>query len=173
MYGIMGERRLTEYELDHLPGYEGSRPVRVGNAASEQFQLDVYGELVAVAYLAATRLGHIDPRAWPRWRALVEHVETVWQTPDDGIWEARGGPKHYTYSKVMAWVVFDRAIRLAERLGLEAPMDRWAATRDEIHQEVCERGYDADRNTFTQTYGAPELDASTLDHPARGIPARR
>jgi GH15 family glucan-1,4-alpha-glucosidase len=169
MYGIAGERRLTEYELDHLPGYEGSRPVRVGNAASEQFQLDVYGELIAAAYVAATRLGRIDVEAWPRWRTLVAHVETVWQTPDDGIWEARGGPKHYTYSKVMAWVVFDRAIRLAERLGLEAPADRWAATRDAIHDEVCEHGYDAARKTFTQTYDAPELDASTLNIPLVGF----
>ncbi len=169
MYGIAGERRLTEYELDHLPGYEGARPVRVGNAASEQFQLDVYGELVAVSYLAATRLGHIDPRAWPRWHALVNYVETVWQTPDDGIWEARGGPKHYTYSKVMAWVVFDRAIRLAEHFGLDAPVARWTATRDAIHSEVCEHGYDAARNTFTQTYDAPELDASTLTIPLVGF----
>ncbi len=169
MYGIAGERRLTEYELDHLPGYEGARPVRVGNAASEQFQLDVYGELVAVSYLAATRLGHIDPRAWPRWRALVGYVESVWQTPDDGIWEARGGPKHYTYSKVMAWVVFDRAIRLAEQFGLDAPVARWTATRDAIHHEVCDRGYDAERNTFTQTYDAPELDASTLTIPLVGF----
>ncbi len=169
MYGIAGERRLTEYELDHLPGYEGARPVRVGNAASEQFQLDVYGELVAVSYLAATRLGYVEPRAWPRWRALVDHVETVWQTPDDGIWEARGGPKHYTYSKVMAWVVFDRAIRLAESFGLDAPLARWTATRDAIHHEVCDRGYDAERNTFTQTYDAPELDASTLTIPLVGF----
>ncbi len=169
MYGIAGERRLTEYELSHLPGYEGARPIRVGNAASEQFQLDVYGELVAVSYLAATRLGHINPRAWPRWRALVNYVETVWQKPDDGIWEARGGPKHYTYSKVMAWVVFDRAIRLAERFGLEAPLARWTATRDAVHDEICDHGYDAARNTFTQTYDAPELDASTLTIPLVGF----
>jgi GH15 family glucan-1,4-alpha-glucosidase len=169
MYGIAGERRLTEYELDHLPGYEGASPVRVGNAASEQFQLDVYGELLAVSYLAATRLGHVDARAWPRWRTLVDYVETIWQTPDDGIWEARGGPKHYTYSKVMAWVVFDRAIRLAQHLDLDAPLERWTATRDAIHHEVCEHGYDADRNTFTQTYDAPELDASTLTIPLVGF----
>jgi GH15 family glucan-1,4-alpha-glucosidase len=169
MYGIGGERRLTEYELPHLPGYEASGPVRVGNAASEQFQLDVYGELIAVAYIAATRLGHVEARAWPRWRALVEHVEQIWQTPDDGIWEARGGPKHDTYSKVMAWVVLDRAIRLAAHLGLDAPSERWARTRDAIHAEVCEHGYDAARNTFTQTYDAPALDASTLTIPLVGF----
>src|SRR5262249_17833865 len=150
-------------------GYEASRPVRVGNAASEQFQLDVYGELFEVAYIAATRLGRVEPRAWPRWKGVVEHVERVWRTPDDGIWEARGGPKHYTYSKVMAWVVLDRALRLAAHLGLEAPTERWEAVRDEIHAEVCAHGYDAARNTFTQTYDAPALDASTLTIPLVGF----
>ena len=145
MYGVGGERRLTEFELAHLPGYEGSSPVRVGNAASEQFQLDVYGEVAAVMHVGAERLGRIDGRLWPRWRAIVEHVETVWRRPDDGIWEARGPQRHYTYSKVMAWVVFDRAVRIAERFGLEAPLDRWTQIRDEIHAEVCERGYDSER----------------------------
>jgi GH15 family glucan-1,4-alpha-glucosidase len=162
MYGIGGERRLTEFELAHLPGYESSPPVRVGNAASEQFQLDVYGEVIGVAFLTAIRLGHVDQRLWPRWRAVVEHVERRWREPDDGIWEARGGPREYTYSKVMAWVVFDRAIRLAEQLGLEAPLARWSEVRDDIHRTVCERGFDEDRQTFTQVLGAPELDASTL-----------
>ena len=127
MYGVGGERRLSEFELPHLPGYEGSRPVRVGNAASEQFQLDVYGEVVAVMSIGAERLGRIEPRLWPRWRAIVEYVETIWRRPDDGIWEARGPQRHYTYSKVMAWVVFDRVVRIAERFGLEAPLDRWTA----------------------------------------------
>jgi GH15 family glucan-1,4-alpha-glucosidase len=163
MYGVGGERRLSEFELPDLPGYEGSSPVRVGNAASEQFQLDVYGEVVGVAYTAAVRLGELDERLWPRWRALVDHVGTIWREPDDGIWEARGPRRHYTYSKVMAWVVFDRAVRLAERFGLEAPVDRWAETRDEIHSEVCARGYDTERQTFTQYYGSDELDASTLN----------
>src|SRR4051794_27697720 len=163
MYGIRGERRLTEFELPQLPGYEGSRPVRVGNAASEQFQLDVYGEVAAVMFTGAERLGRIERRYWPRWRGIIEHVETIWREPDDGIWEARGPQRHYTYSKVMAWVVFDRGVRLAERFGLEAPTERWARTRDEIHPEVCEEGYDVERRTFTQYYGSQELDASILN----------
>jgi GH15 family glucan-1,4-alpha-glucosidase len=169
MYGVGGERRLAEYELPELPGYEGSAPVRVGNAASDQFQLDVYGEVVAVAFIAAQRLGHVQERLWPRWRAIIDYVETIWREPDDGIWEARGPRRHYTYSKVMAWVVFDRAVRLAEEFGLDGPTERWARVRDEIHKEVCERGYDGDRNTFTQYYGSRELDASTLTIPLHGF----
>jgi GH15 family glucan-1,4-alpha-glucosidase len=169
MYGIGGERRLTEFELPELPGYEGSRPVRIGNAASEQFQLDVYGEVVGVMFIGAEVLGRIEPRLWPRWRAIVEHVGTIWRQPDDGIWEARGPQRHYTYSKVMAWVVFDRVVRLAERFELEAPVEDWKQVRDEIHAEVCERGYDPDRNTFTQYYGSKELDASVLNIPLVGF----
>ena len=169
MYGIGGERRLTEFEVDHLPGYEGSKPVRVGNAASEQFQLDVYGEVAAVMFIGAERMGAIETRLWPRWRAVIEHVETIWRLPDDGIWEARGPQRHYTYSKVMAWVVFDRAVRLAEQFELEAPVERWKQVRDEIHAEVCERGYDGERGTFTQYYGSEELDASVLNIPLVGF----
>jgi GH15 family glucan-1,4-alpha-glucosidase len=169
MYGIGGERRLTEFELPELPGYEGSRPVRIGNAASEQFQLDVYGEVAAVMFIGAELLGRIEQRLWPRWRAIIEHVETIWREPDDGIWEARGPQRHYTYSKVMAWVVFDRGVRLAERFELEAPGERWKQVRDEIHAEVCERGYDNERRTFTQYYGSSELDASVLNIPLVGF----
>jgi GH15 family glucan-1,4-alpha-glucosidase len=169
MYGIGGERRLTEFVVPELPGYEGSAPVRVGNAASEQFQLDVYGEVAAVMYLGATARTDIDGRNWPRWRGVVEHVASVWREPDAGIWEARGPTRHYTYSKVMAWVVFDRAVRVAEASGFEAPLDRWRALRDEIHAEVCERGYDAERQTFTQYYGSRELDASVLNIPLVGF----
>jgi GH15 family glucan-1,4-alpha-glucosidase len=169
MYGIGGERRLTEFELEELPGYEGSKPVRIGNAASEQFQLDVYGEVVAVAFLGTTLLGRIEEHLWPRWRTAVEHVETIWREPDDGIWESRGPRRHYTYSKVMAWVVFDRAVRLAERFELEAPLERWKQTRDEIHWEVCEQGFDPERRTFTQYYGSKELDASVLNIPLVGF----
>jgi GH15 family glucan-1,4-alpha-glucosidase len=169
MYGIGGERRLTEFELPELPGYESSKPVRIGNAASEQFQLDVYGEVAAVMFLGAEVLGRIERRLWPRWRAAVGHVETIWRRPDDGIWEARGPQRHYTYSKVMAWVVFDRAVRIAERFELEAPLDRWKQIRDEIHQEVCEEGYDGERRTFTQYYGSKELDASVLNIPLVGF----
>jgi GH15 family glucan-1,4-alpha-glucosidase len=169
MYGIAGERRLTEFELDELPGYEASRPVRVGNAASEQFQLDVYGEVAGVMFIGAEALGRIERRLWPRWRAIIGHVETIWRQPDDGIWEARGPQRHYTYSKVMAWVVFDRAVKLVERFELEAPAERWKQLRDEIHQEVCERGYDRERRTFTQYYGSKELDASVLNIPLVGF----
>ena len=169
MYGIGGERRLTEFELDELPGFEGSKPVRVGNAASEQFQLDVYGEVIGVAYRATELLGGVERRLWPRWRAVIEHVESIWREPDDGIRESRGPRRHYTYSKVMAWVVFDRGVRLAERFGLDAPMERWKQVRDEIHREVCERGYDRERGTFTQYYGSRELDASVLNIPLVGF----
>jgi GH15 family glucan-1,4-alpha-glucosidase len=169
MYGIGGERRLTEFELPQLPGYEGSRPVRVGNAASEQFQLDVYGEVAGVFSLGAELIGKIETRLWPRWRTVIEYVGTLWRKPDDGIWEARGPQRHYTYSKVMAWVVFDRGVRLAERFEVDAPLDRWKQIRDEIHAEVCEQGYDRERRTFTQYYGSKELDASVLNIPLVGF----
>jgi len=169
MYGISGERRLTEFELDDFPGYEGSTPVRVGNAASEQFQLDVYGEVVAMLFAGAQLLGRIDPRRWSRWRTVIEYIETIWREPDDGIWETRGPRRHFTHSKVMAWVVFDRALRLAETFGLDAPVERWTQTRDEIHREVCEHGFDTRRNTFTQYYGSEELDASVLTIPLVGF----
>ncbi|HEX9481276.1 MAG TPA: glycoside hydrolase family 15 protein [Solirubrobacteraceae bacterium] len=169
MYGIGGERRLSEFELPDLPGYEGSTPVRVGNAASEQFQLDVYGEVLGVGYLGVEAEQRIEARNWPRWRTVVEHVETVWREPDDGIWESRGPRRHYTYSKVMAWVVFDRAVRLAEQFDLDAPLKRWRKTRDSIHEEVCTRGYDRARRTFTQYYGSAALDASLLNIPLVGF----
>jgi GH15 family glucan-1,4-alpha-glucosidase len=168
MYGIGGERRLTEFELD-LPGYEGSSPVRVGNAASEQFQLDIYGELIGVMYRASEAVGRADERVWPRWRKAIEYVETIWSEPDDGIWESRGPRRHYTYSKVMAWVVFDRAVRIVERFGFDAPVERWRQVREAIHREVCEQGYDAKRRTFTQYYGSRELDASILNIPLVGF----
>jgi GH15 family glucan-1,4-alpha-glucosidase len=171
MYGIGGERRLTEFELEELPGYEGSKPVRVGNAASEQFQLDVYGELVAVLYLGATALGRFEERLWPRWRKVVDHVEAVWREPDDGIWESRGPRRHYTYSKVMAWVVFDRVVRLAEQFDLEAPLDRWKQVRDEIHQEVCEQGYDRERRTPSTTARRSSTQASSTYRSSASCPA--
>jgi GH15 family glucan-1,4-alpha-glucosidase len=169
MYGIDGQRRLTEFELEALPGYEDSTPVRVGNAASEQFQLDVYGEVMGVGFLGSTVTGRVEERLWPRWRAVVDHVEKIWREPDDGIWETRGPRRHFTYSKVMAWVVFDRAVRLAKQFDLEAPLERWKQTRDEIHQEVCERGFDRERGAFTQYYGSKELDASVLNIPLVGF----
>lgn len=169
MYGLGGERRLTEFELPELPGYEGSKPVRVGNAASEQFQLDVYGEVIGAVYVGASAIDDAQVRYWPRWRAAIEYVETIWREPDDGIWETRGPRQHFTYSKVMAWVVFDRAVKVAERFSLEAPVERWRQTREEIHAEVCEHGYDPHRRTFTQYYGSDELDASVLNIPLVGF----
>jgi GH15 family glucan-1,4-alpha-glucosidase len=169
MYGVGGERRLSEFELGDFPGYEGSKPVRIGNAASEQFQLDVYGEVLGVAYIGVQALGRIEETMWPRWRTIVDYVEKIWGEPDDGIWESRGRRQHYTYSKVMAWVVFDRAVKLAEQFGLDAPLERWKQVRDEIHTEVCERGFDPERGTFTQYYGSKELDASVLNIPLVGF----
>ena len=162
MYGVAGERRLDEYELPWLQGYEGSTPVRVGNAASGQLQLDVYGEVLDAMY-QARRLGMApDDNGWNLERALVEHLETIWREPDEGIWEVRGGRKHFTASKVMVWAAFDRAIRSVEEFELVGPVDRWRMVRDEVHAEVCAKGYDAERGHFTQYYGGAALDASLL-----------
>jgi len=169
MYGLAGERRLTEYEVPWLPGYEGSAPVRIGNAASGQIQLDVYGEVLDALYVGR-RAGLVaEAASWGLECALVEHLEKIWDQPDDGIWEVRGGRKHFTHSKVMAWVAFDRAVRSIEEFGLEGPLDRWRAVRDAIHAQVCERGYDAAQNAFVQFYGASALDASLLLIPMVGF----
>jgi GH15 family glucan-1,4-alpha-glucosidase len=162
MYGLGGERHLPEMELDWLPGYEGSRPVRMGNAAADQFQLDVYGETIGVFYVGASLAGAVEPAVWDRAVQTLEVIDSLWREPDEGMWEVRGPRRHFTHSKVMAWVAYDVMVKLAERLGLEGPVERWQATRDEIHAEVCEKGYDAERNTFTQSYGSKELDANTL-----------
>jgi GH15 family glucan-1,4-alpha-glucosidase len=169
MYGIEGERHLEELELDWLPGYEDSRPVRVGNAAAKQFQLDVYGEVAGVAYVTSMVTGRTDPQNWPRVRGLVEYLEDAWQKPDDGIWEVRGPRRHFVQSKVMAWLAFDCAVRLVEHFGLDAPVDRWKQVRSRIHAEVSEKGYDRTRNTFTQYYGSQELDAAVLMIPIVGF----
>ncbi len=162
MYGIAGERRLDEYELPWLEGYEKSTPVRVGNAASGQLQLDVYGEVLDAMY-QARRLGLApDENGWKLERALVEHLETIWQQPDEGIWEVRGGRRQFVASKVMVWAAFDRALRSIEEFGLEGPADRWRAVREQVHSEVCSKGFDAEMNSFVQSYGAKELDASLL-----------
>ncbi len=162
MYGLAGERRLTEYEIPWLPGYENSRPVRIGNAAHDQLQLDVFGEVMDALHQA--RGGGLTPREadWAFQRALLDHLESVWQSPDEGMWEIRGEPRHFTYSKVMAWVALDRGIRVAETLGLEGSLDRWRALRQRVHDEVCERGYNSEIGSFAQSYGAKELDASLL-----------
>ena len=169
MYGIGGERRLPELTLDHLPGYEGARPVRIGNAASTQFQLDIYGEVLDTMHLA--RRAHVPPdeTAWHVERVLVDFVEKVWQEPDDGIWEVRGPRRHFTHSKVMAWVAIDRAIKGVERFGLDGPTGRWRELRDRIHTEACERGFDRERGTFVQYYGAAVTDASLLMIPQVGF----
>lgn len=169
MYGPAGERRLTEVELPWLPGYEGSAPVRIGNAAAGQFQLDVYGEVMDALH-GARRAG-IEPEetAWELQRVLMEFLEGHWDEPDEGIWEVRGPRRHFTHSKVMAWVAFDRAVQAVERFGLEGPVERWRARRAAVHEEVCREGYDADRNAFTQYYGSTELDASLLMIPLVGF----
>ncbi|HYD08383.1 MAG TPA: glycoside hydrolase family 15 protein [Reyranella sp.] len=162
MYGLMGERRLTEWIADWLPGYAGSRPVRIGNAAHHQLQIDVYGELMDA--FEQGRKGGLaaNEAAWALQRALVEHVATVWNQPDFGIWETRGPPQHFVHSKMMAWVAVDRAVRGAEQHKLPGPVDRWRALRDTIHADVLKNGYDARRNTFTAAYGSDHLDASLL-----------
>ncbi|MDB5394355.1 MAG: glucoamylase [Rhodospirillales bacterium] len=169
MYGLAGERRLIEYEIPWLPGYAGSTPVRIGNAAAEQVQLDVYGEVLDALYTARKAGMEAEAADWDLECALVAHLESIWDQPDDGIWEVRGGRKHFTHSKVMAWVAFDRAVRSAEEFGLEAPVDRWRAVRDAIHLQVCERGFDPVRNTFVQAYGDTALDAALLLIPLVGF----
>lgn len=173
MYGIGGEHRLTEFELPWLSGYENSRPVRVGNAASEQFQLDIFGEVLSVLY-AALQAGlpeRDDPTRSPGidLSAVIEVVERRWREPDEGIWEIRGKPQHFTYSKVSAWAALDRAIKFAEGTGRAVPLDRWRRVRDEIHADVCAHGFDTERNTFVQYYGATGLDASLLLIPISGF----
>jgi GH15 family glucan-1,4-alpha-glucosidase len=169
MYGPAGERRLTELELPWLSGYEASAPVRIGNAASDQFQLDVYGELMD-ALLQARQGGlEAEDASWRLQLALMEHLERNWERPDEGIWEVRGEPRHFTHSKVMAWVAFDRAVRMVEECGQEGPSDRWRALRDRVHNEVCERAWDGERRTFTQSYGSKALDAATLMIPIVGF----
>ncbi|HXV78327.1 MAG TPA: glycoside hydrolase family 15 protein [Candidatus Binatia bacterium] len=169
MYGLSGERRLTELELSWLPGYEGSQPVRIGNAACRQYQLDVYGELMDALHLA--RRGGLDPdeNAWRMECALSEFLESSWKEPDNGIWEMRGPQRHFTHSKVMAWVAFDRMVKAVERFGLSGPVERWKSLRQTIHDEVCQRGFDPEQNAFVQYYDDKRLDASLLMIPLVGF----
>jgi GH15 family glucan-1,4-alpha-glucosidase len=169
MYGVGGERRLPETSLPWLPGYEQSAPVRIGNDAAHQLQLDVYGELMDALYQA--RRGGLTPREtdWAFQTALLEHLESVWQEADAGIWEMRGPPRHFTFSKVMAWVAFDRGVRTAEQFSLVAPLDRWRRTRRTIHDTVCRDGFSQQRGSFTQSFGSEELDASLLLLPTVGF----
>jgi GH15 family glucan-1,4-alpha-glucosidase len=169
MYSVAGERRLTEFELPWLPGYEGSTPVRVGNAASEQIQIDVFGEVMDALYQARAHGLAKEPHAWALQKTLLAYLERAWQEPDQGIWEIRSAPRHFVHSKVMAWVAFDRAVRTIEEQGLEGDVDKWRDVRDTIHAQVCERGFDAKLGSFVQSYGSKELDASLLLLPLVGF----
>jgi GH15 family glucan-1,4-alpha-glucosidase len=169
MYGIAGERRLTEFELKWLPGYEGAAPVRVGNAASNQFQLDVYGEVLDVMYLSRRKGLPPEEHAWDIAKNILEFLESAWHQPDEGLWEVRGPRRHFTHSKVMAWVAFDRAVKAVELLKLDGPGERWRQLRDTIHEEVCRAGYNQDLGAFVQSYGSDLLDASLLMIPLVGF----
>jgi GH15 family glucan-1,4-alpha-glucosidase len=169
MYGIAGERRLPEMQVGWLPGYEGSAPVRIGNAAAAQLQLDVYGELMDALYQACKGGLARHDAAWDLQRALLGHLEKVWQQPDEGIWEVRGPARQFTLSKVMAWVAFDRGVKMVEMLGLPGPVERWRELRGLIHDDVCRNGYDAARGSFVQSYGSRELDGSLLLIPITGF----
>ena len=169
MYGLAGERRLTEYEVDWLPGYERSHPVRIGNAAHGQLQLDVYGEVMDALHQAREAGLAAHGPDWAFQRALLDHLAEVWHQPDQGMWEIRGEARHFTYSKVMAWVAFERGVRAVKRLGLDGPIGRWEALCREIHAEVCAKGFDAGKGSFVQSYGSRELDASLLLLPIVGF----
>jgi GH15 family glucan-1,4-alpha-glucosidase len=169
MYGIMGQRRLLEWQADWLPGYEGARPVRVGNAAHAQLQLDVYGELIDAFHQSRVAELELDESSWEVESAVLEHLAEVWDQPDHGIWERRGEGRHYVSSKVMTWVGFDRGIKSAEKFGFKAPLDRWRMLRDAIHRDVCENGFDREQNAFVESYGSKLLDASILLLPSVGF----
>jgi len=169
MYGIRGERRLTEWVADWLPGYEKSAPVRIGNAAHTQLQLDVFGEIMDTYHQARRGGLTTNDSGWDAQLKFLEHLTKIWRSPDQGIWEMRGSPQHFTYSKVMAWVAFDRSIKSAETFGLEGPVDKWCKLRDEICEDVCERGFDKTLGTFVQAYGSDQLDANLLLLPCVGF----
>src|SRR4029079_3506899 len=169
MYGPAGERWLPELELQWLPGYERSSPLRIGNDASKQRQLDVFGEVLD-SFWIARRMGIPVPQtAWALCIELLEYLETAWRDPDEGIWEIRGAPQHFTHSKVMAWVAFDRAVKGMELLGRKGPLDRFKQAREDLRKEILAKGYDAERGTFVQHYGSKELDASLLLLPLVGF----
>lgn len=169
MYGIKGQRRLLEWEAGWLPGYEGARPVRIGNAAHAQLQLDVYGELMDAFHQSRVTKLKLDEGTWDLECTVLDHLAEVWDQPDQGIWERRDNGRHYVFSKVMTWVAFDRGIKSAEMFGFKAPLDRWRALRDTIHRDVCEKGFDPELNSFVESYGAKWLDASILLLPAVGF----
>jgi GH15 family glucan-1,4-alpha-glucosidase len=169
MYGIAGERRLTEWQAPWLPGYEGSSPVRIGNAAAEQRQLDMYGEVIDALYQGRRGKLVASEAGWAMQCNLLEHLETIWDQPDRGMWEVRGEAQQFTYSKVMAWVAFDRAVRSIEQFKIEGPVDRWRALRAQIHADVCSKGFNSEIGAFVQSYGSHHLDASLLLLPLVGF----
>jgi GH15 family glucan-1,4-alpha-glucosidase len=169
LYGVGGQRRVTELELDWLPGYAGSGPVRIGNAAHAQFQLDVYGEVMDVLHQARVHGLESNTHAWSLQRTLLEFLEGAWDRADEGVWEVRGPRRHFTHSKVLAWVAFDRAVQAVERYGLDGPVDLWRRLRAEVHEEVCREAFNVELGSFTQSYGSSELDASTLLIPIVGF----
>ncbi len=169
MYGIDGRRRLLEWEADWLPGYEGAQPVRIGNAAHAQLQLDVFGELMDAFHQSRVAKLELEDESWDLECIVLDHLAEVWDQPDHGIWERRGDPRHYVFSKVMTWVAFDRGIKGAEQFGLKAPIDRWRKLRDTIHRDVCENGFNSGLNSFVESYGADWFDASLLLLPAVGF----
>jgi GH15 family glucan-1,4-alpha-glucosidase len=169
MYGLNGEQLLLEWQVDWLPGYQNSRPVRVGNAASQQVQLDVFGEMLDSFFHAQRGMNRHTEDDFRVLVLLLEHLESIWQKPDHGIWEIRGEPRHFTHSKMMAWVAFDRAVLLAEQLHYEAPVERWKTIRDRIHKQVCQKAFNKSRNCFVQAYGSDQLDAALLLMPAVGF----
>jgi GH15 family glucan-1,4-alpha-glucosidase len=169
MYGVAGERQLLEWEAKWLPGYGGAKPVRIGNAAAEQLQLDVYGEVMHALHLARGHGLAAPPSAWTLQVNLMEHLEKIWRQPDEGIWEVRGGARHFVHSKVMAWVAFDRSVQDIDQYGLLGPRERWAALRQTLHDEICTLGFNIELNSFVQSYGCTELDASLLVIPLVGF----
>ena len=169
MYGLKGERQLVEWEADWLPGYENSRPVRVGNAAAGQVQLDIYGEVLDCFYHAQHAMGRHGEQDFRVLVLLLEHLESIWHDPDEGIWETRGGARQFTYSKMMAWVAFDRAVLLAQQLHYSGPIEKWKTIRDTIHSQICARAFNQKKNSFVQAYDSQELDAALLLMPLVGF----
>ena len=169
MYGLRGERQLQEWVVDWLPGYEASKPVRIGNAASMQVQLDIYGEMLDSFFHAQHKMGRHTEDDFRVLVLLLKHLETIWQEPDEGIWETRGAAQQFTYSKLMAWVAFDRAVLLAEQMNYKAPVAKWTAIKDALHQQICEKGFSTKKNSFVQAYGSEELDAALLQIPLVGF----
>src|SRR5262249_53575428 len=169
MYGLRGERRLTEWQVPWLPGYRGSQPVRIGNAAHRQRQLDIFGELMDALHQARQGGLGANEAGWALQRQLLAYLEKIWREPDEGLWEVRSEPQHFTHSKAMAWLAYDRSIRSAEAFALPGPVARWREIRADIHRDVCECGFNSELGSFVRAYGSKELDASLLLLPAIGF----